>query len=672
MIQIRKTHATSWLALILALLITAIAYWPGLSGSWLFDDYPNIVDNNGIHPDKVDLTSLVNVALSSPASEFRRPLSSLSFAINYLVNGLTPFGWKLTNLIIHLLNGALVFVLTRLLVAQATEPGATNEKRRDLVAGLVAAGWMLLPINVTAVLYVVQREESLANLFILAGLVGYVKGRLRMMDVNAKGGLALCVLSVIIPTAIGVMAKETAVMLPFYAAVAEWFLFGFRKAPALSQSGARPYDSRLLALFMLVLVIPCVAGLAWILPRVLEPAYWIPRNFTLKTRLLSEARIVIDYLNWTLLPTPQSLSFYHDRFQVSSSLISPWTTLASVAALLALLTLLALLRHRAVLVSLGIAFFLGGQLLTATILPLELIFEHRNYFASFGVLLALIPLLAQLIPTATDKAASNGKIAKLRYVLLGILMVSWTAQTAATAYAWGNPLRLSEELAGRAPTSPRAQYELGRTYVILSRYETDSPFTPLAHKALEQAAALPDSTVLPEQGLIFMNSRMHLPLEDRWWDSMVAKLKKRKSAVEDESALEQLSTCQTSGQCDLPKQRMLQAYLAALSHPNPSARLLNMYGMYAWEELGDHALGIRMMQDAVATNPREPAYRVTLVRMLTDMGRTDEARQALHDLQPLNVAGHMDEGIATLKAALAAKEKTAGHPPPNLQNQAYQ
>jgi hypothetical protein len=180
---------------------------------------------------------------------------------------------------------------------------------------------------------------------------------------------------------------------------------------------------------------------------------------------------------------------------------------------------------------------------------------------------------------------------------------------------------------------------------------------PLAYEALERAAALPDSTILPEQGLIFMNSRMHLPLEGRWWDSMVAKLKKRKSAVEDESALEQLSTCQTNGQCDLPKERMLQAYLAALSHPNPSARLLNSYGSYAWEELSDHDLAIRMMQDAVTTNPKEPAYRVTLIRMLTDKGRLDEARQELRELQPLNIGGRMDAGIAILNQGIASKEK---------------
>lgn len=174
---------------------------------------------------------------------------------------------------------------------------------------------------------------------------------------------------------------------------------------------------------------------------------------------------------------------------------------------------------------------------------------------------------------------------------------------------------------------------------------------------------MPESSILPQQALIFMNSRMHVPVEDRWWDSLISKLKARKSTVQDESSLEELSACQTTGECDLPKQRMLDAYLAALSHPNPSARLLNMYGMYAWEVLNDHALAVQMLQQAVTTNPKEPAYRITLVRMLTDTGRLDDARQAMKGLQSFNLAGHMDEGIATLNARIETKERSGTEKP---------
>ncbi len=55
-------------------LLTVLLYIPGLSGGWLFDDYPNIVDNRGVQPKTHDLPSVINAALSSPASDFKRPL----------------------------------------------------------------------------------------------------------------------------------------------------------------------------------------------------------------------------------------------------------------------------------------------------------------------------------------------------------------------------------------------------------------------------------------------------------------------------------------------------------------------------------------------------------------------------------------------------------------------
>ena len=629
------------------LLLTGWVYWPGLAGGWLFDDYPNIVDNPSVQPARASVPALVNAALSSPASEFKRPLASLSFAANFLATGLDPFGWKLVNLIIHLLNGVLVYLLARrlLVLVAARDPRAGGEARRiGTMSALIAGGWLLLPINLTGVLYVVQRMESLANLCVLAGLLGYVAGRQRMRAGHARGGLALAVASLLLGTGLGLLVKETAVMLPLYAAVTEWVLFDFRRT-----DGRR--DFTVIGLFVLALALPLVAGLAWLLPHLLAPAAWATRDFTLTTRLLSEARIVAGYLRWTLLPTPGALSFYHDDFRISTGLLTPWTTLPSLLLLIALAALAVAWRRRRPLVALGLMYFLGCHLLTGTILPLELIYEHRNYFASLGLLLALVPpLCAWPAP-----GAATPPFALARRVALLTLFVLWTGLTALTARAWSSPLRLAEELAARAPQSPRAQYELGRTYIIYSHYDRASPFTRLAYAPLERAAALPGSSILPEQALIFMNARMGLPLKDAWWDSMIAKLKAHPPGVQDESSLAALVKCARDGGCPLPKDRMVEAFLAALSHPDPSARLLASYGDYAWNVLGDRALGLRLAREAVTRANHESAYRITLIRMLLAEGHTTEAREALAQLQTYNIAGRLDATIAELRRLFPAR-----------------
>jgi protein O-mannosyl-transferase len=637
------------LVLLAAFTITLAVYWPGLSGGFLFDDYPNIVDNKGVQPHDASLPSLIGAALSSPASDFKRPLASLSFAINYLTTGIDPYWMKLTNLLLHLLNGWLVYLLALALLR--SDPSGWHS-RAPLIAVLITAGWMLLPINLTAVLYVVQRMESMANLFVLLGLLGYVAGRRRMLghrtdrtDGSARRGFILCAVSITVPTAIGLMAKETAVMLPMYALLIEWAMFHFGQ-PMRAAHDAAPSqhpDPRIIGLFLLVLALPMVMGLSWLLPGVLRPETWATRDFTLGTRLLSETRIVTDYVVWTLLPTPSALSFYHDDFHISTGLLSPWNTLASIVFLAALITLMLWLRPRKPLAALGIALFLSCQLLTGTILPLELIYEHRNYLASFGLLLVVMPLL--IVPRTSPLPLP-------RYALLAGLMLCWTTLSVLTAYAWGNPLRLAEDLATRAPLSPRAQYELGRTYIIYSHYNPASPFTQLAYRPLEKAAALPNSSILPEQALIFMNARMELPLKDAWWDSMIAKLKAHKPGVQDESSLGALTQCAHEGRCNLPKQRMIEAFLAALSHPHPSARLLATYGDYAWNVLDDRQLGLLMTHDAIDTAPRESAYRVTQIRMQLALGNISGAMAEYQKLAAMNIGGSLDADLVTLRKSI--------------------
>lgn len=673
MVPDSSSSRSGWRLLALALLVTALVYWPGLHGGWLFDDFPNIVDNKGVQPGDASFLSLINAAFSSPSSEFKRPIASLTFAANFLMSGIDPFWMKLTNLLIHLINGALVFIFARMLLRllpfetgsstrlRAYSQGAQPDQRPTLLALLIATAWMVLPINLTAVLYVVQRMESLANIFVLLGLIGYVRGRSLMQGEGdgrrLSAGFLLCLASVTLPAAIGTMAKETAVMLPLYALLLEWCLFDFRNRATVSDGSATPMDRRLVVMFLVIFVLPLLAGLGYLLPGLQQPKAWATRDFTMSTRLLSEARVIVDYIRWTIIPTPHELSFYHDDFKVSTGLLAPWTTAASIVCVALLAAAVIWLRRRRPIAALGIAFFLGSHLLTGTILPLELIYEHRNYFASLGVMLAIIPVVA---PPAIDGTTFRlNALSLARFALVAALLLLWAGETAMTSVAWSDPLLLAKALAARGPNSPRAQYELGRTYIIYSNYDPSSPFVPRAYDTLEKAARLPGSSILPEQALIFMNSRMHLPTKDAWWNSLIGKLKERKPGVQDESSLGALTQCAREGNCNLPLDRMTQAYVAAIGHPDPGARLMSMYGDYAWNVLGDRKLGLRMARNAVEAKSTEPAYRATFIRMLVASGQHDEARRQLEALRTYDIGGRLEITLRSLDALLLSQPPSA-------------
>lgn len=637
-----------WVLMLLGLMATALVYAPGLSGGYLFDDFPNIVDNPGVHAKSWDVPSLVNVALSSPASEFKRPLASLSFAVNYLLTGDDPRAMKLTNLVIHLLNGIALFVLATQLLRRVPVRDGRLVGRPALTAAVVAIGWMLLPINLTAVLYTVQRMESMANLFVLLALIAYCSARARMQTSASWHHFAAVVASLTLLPALGLMAKETAVLAPLYALLIEVAAFHGRSMPTMA---GRRLDRRIVWLYVLILALPLAVGMAWLAPGLFSGNSWARRDFTLYTRLLSELRIVVDYIVWTMAPTANALSFYHDDFVVSTGWLSPLSTVLSAGVLISLLVGAWFLRRRAPLTSLGIALYFAGHTLTATVIPLELVYEHRNYFPSIGLLLAFVPLL---LPQRLAGDVASPQLPAARWTALSALFAYWFFQTAMTATAWGSPLSLAVELALRNPDSPRAQYELGRTYIILSKYDKNSPFTKLAYPPLQRAAALPASSILPEQALIFFNARMHEPLDDAWWDSMETKLRRRKPGVQDESSLGALSSCQISGSCDLPKDRMMKAFVAALDYPHPSARLQAMYGDYAMGVLRDRPLAIRMLKGAVEAYPSEPTYHVTLGRFQIIDGDFVGAEQQISQLSAMNFGGSLDEAIARLRKQLAS------------------
>lgn len=633
-----------WMALA-ALLCVAI-YWPGLSGGFLFDDYPNIVDNKALQIDSLSWHALAQAAWSSKSSDLKRPLSSISFALDYAAHGLSPYWMKMTNVIIHVLNGLVLFWLVRLLASQAAIK--YSPRRAQWLGAFVAAAWLLLPINLTAVLYVVQRMESLANLFVLLGLAGYVSGRQTMKEQRA-GGATTAILSIAGGTLLGLGAKETAALLPLYACCIEWFVLG-------GFSSKAPNERKFVWLtFTILLAMPLIIGLAVIIPKLLSPNAWANRDFTLAERLLTEPRIVLSYIYWTLLPTPSNLSFYHDDIAKSPGLLSPITTLLSLAGLLALGICAFILRRKNALFSLGLALFLCAQSLTATIIPLELVFEHRNYFASSGLMLSLGSLIVR--PDESNSAGSD----RIKFIVAAALMSFWAAQTAMTAHAWSSPIQFAVEMAQRAPQSSRAQYRLGATLVEASKFDPHSASFALGRAALERSATLPGASTLGDQALILMACRTGLPMEENWWNRLFKKLKDHRPRAEDISSIMALTAKDTSGECTLPTDQMLRMFQIALSHPRPSANVLAAYADFAWHSLNDKQLAARVAMDAAAADPGNAQRQSTAIIMLAGSGQPEEAATDLTKVIARTPGIFSDEELSSLRKLISTVQSGQEH-----------
>ncbi len=610
-----------WLVVLLMLVL--LAYWPGLNGGFVFDDYPNIVFNEPLHVTTLKWNDWIAAVFSSMSSDLQRPLAMFTFAINHYFTGLNPWPMKLVNVCIHLCNTLLVFGLTRaILWSVPTKPA--NQARREWMALAVAALWALAPINLMAVLFIVQRMESLCHSFVFAGLWLYIIGRQRQLA--GRPGWRHIFVGLGAGTVVGALSKESAVLLPLYAFLIELCVFDFRDA-----SGRR--DFRLSVLYLLGLALPALLGSGWLMQRALQKGAFSSREFNLVERLLTEPRVVLDYLHWTLLPDLRQMSLFHDDYVISRNLWQPASTLPALLTIAVLAVVAWLLRRRRPLIALGISWFLAAQLLTATIIPLELVFEHRNYFASLGVFLALTDLLLfTQLPEPLRRPA---------VLVVGLLIVLFGVDTRLRAEEWSNPLRFAIAEVEKHPFSPRATYQLGQTYVIFSEGKPNSPFVAAAFTAFERARQVPDANVLPAQGLLMLASRTGHPLQDAWWQDMEYRLRNHPIGPQEHGALAAMTECAVAQHCHFPPAHMDRIFDAALSRGN-DPEVMNIYANYVLNVLGKPELALGLWKISIELNPGEPVYRISTIKLLIAMGRRDEARGEIAKLRKFGRLGQFE------------------------------
>jgi tetratricopeptide (TPR) repeat protein len=165
--------------------------------------------------------------------------------------------------------------------------------------------------------------------------------------------------------------------------------------------------------------------------------------------LLTEPRVLIDYLVLWFVPRSVSTGLYNDGYVVSTSVLSPLSTLPSL--LFVLLSPLAawLARRRAPALAAAVLFFAAGHLLESTVVPLELYFEHRNYIPT---LLLCWPLARSL---ARWRVSARARTAVGAAAMLLLAMITFQR-----TLGWGDPDQLARLWAIQNPESARAQATL--------------------------------------------------------------------------------------------------------------------------------------------------------------------------------------------------------------------
>jgi protein O-mannosyl-transferase len=481
---------THFLLLLLVLVAAFGLYWPGLSGSFVFDDYGALVFNQGVHITSLSFEELRRGAWSyAVVGPLGRPLAMLTFALDHVFHGLDPFYYKLENVLIHLVNGYLMWLFTRHVCRLILMSGPA--RKLDTLDGLalfVVAVWVLGPLSMTSVLYVVQRMTSLSATFTLLGLLGYLHFR-ALGVVSRRGGHFISALGILGAfTALSIYTKESGVLTVGYAWLLEWVVIrALAPKTTLETSWALVWQGipLLLALYVVYFL---VSHPGWLVQEV--PS----RNFNSLERFQTELRVLVFYLRQIVFPQSHLFGLYHDDFVISRGWLDPVTTLWA-AIFHATLIAVAVVRVRSWPVfALGVTWFYMGHLLESSVFLLELVHEHRNYLAMWGMLFAL----SYGLHTALNS------FPKIRLLAALIVLAAVSSVTLNRAHMMGDGVFYPLHEARLHPESARATYDSASTLIGVVRREPSrlAELAPQIHQYLQASQNADKDALAPLLGKV--------------------------------------------------------------------------------------------------------------------------------------------------------------------------
>lgn len=476
----KKTTAESGnsVSFLLIAILIGVIYANTLNTSWHLDDEPNILNNNRAHLTQISYRGIIDSMHAHPrdTGKLYRPVAMLTFALNWRFCKNSVVGYHVVNIVIHLTCCILLFLtITRLFEC----PNIVGYDRRDchFIAMLAAVLWAVHPIQTQAVTYIVQRMASLSTLFFLLALYLYLGARINTTIKNTwwKYGCSLiCFL-----LAFG--SKENALLFPLSLVLVEAVFF--------QDLSTKKHQRKFLALGLFMVLTVGLVGVVLFIGNFSSLLRgYEARSFTLPQRLMTEPRILVYYISQLIYPVADRLSVEHD-IAISTSLFNPWKTFTSLAFVIILIswTLLKIRKHP--FIAFSILFFFLNHSVESTFVPLELVFEHRNYLPS---LFLFVPIAIGFMKLIGYYYQQNKKVMmSFIYSSVTLLIVFMGVGTYQRNMVWASDYTLWYDAFQKAPNRARPAYLLARYY---ARRGDNVKAMALYEKALRGQSSTPGYT----------------------------------------------------------------------------------------------------------------------------------------------------------------------------------
>ena len=649
------------------------AYVTSLDAPFIFDDDRSIVRNEHVH----HLWPIGDVLAHA-----RRPVVSLSLAVNYVLGGLGVWGYRALNLSIHILAGLTLFgVVRRTMLIAARQPGhgalppsgpfATERARphhRRIDASVKSAWWTALvvsliwvvhPLQTESVTYVIQRAESMMGLFYLLTLYCVIRGA------DSPRSL-LWYAAAVLACALGMGSKAIMATAPVVVLLYDRLFLSKTLLQAV-RSRWHLYTG-LAATWSVLIATGVVGGVFFPSAASGRPAVGFGyTGVTPLTYALSQPGVILHYLRLSLWPHPLCLDYGWPVARGAGTIVVPGLVIAALVV-----STLWLLRWRPTLGFAAAAFFLILAP-TSSFIPIkDLAFEHRMYLPLASVVVVCIAVGRVALGYLCNRLPLGPRVRMGVAVALVVLVAGGLSYgTLRRNQDYRDEERMWRGVIAQRPDNARAYYNWGRTLAAVDRLDEAveayresvrlDPFYASAYYNLgnvlaqleqyDQAAeALQETLRLDPR---HVKAQVHLA-------SILLDTGKVDESVARYRAALQLDPRHAMARAGLAKAlrvagrkgEALEAYRVALDiDPNRAETHSDLGALLI--ELGRFDEAVDACLRAVQTDPDYALGHYNLANALLNLGRTDEAvesyRRAL-EIDPADVSAHVNLGNALVRA----------------------
>jgi hypothetical protein len=352
-----------------------------------------------------------------------------------------------------------------------------------------------------------------------------------------------------------------------------------------------------------------------------------------------------------VFPQLHDFTLFHDGIEISKTFYWPLTTLFALVGLSVIFFAVWKLRNVQPLLAYAVAFFFVGHLLESTIFSLEIMFEHRNYLPSLGLIWALVCCLL----LADEKTKGRYRWGIVGGGVFFLCVSAWV--TYGISNLWSNQLKHLEYTVKHHPNSMRAHNNLGSLYSKLSMIQDGDNKEVLYQLAAKHQLISADLNDLSTEGLVHLiklNSFHKKPIPNVWKEELKRRMATSIRRISVSSAVLDLPTCLDLPEgCLMSVEEIEELIIGGAKNPNMVFKDLAdvklgqviFYSRYK----NDFSKALSILDEVIAEFGKSAKFVLYRARLYAAFGRYEEARKDILYIKQNSLFGRYENQLRELQ-----------------------